>query len=153
MRIEFVNNLYASQHSQPLLPENRLHNFSFGWQIDLDLIGPLKRPLNLLKNEISKRFDEIWEISRLDLLFWGILWNVKIKENGFKLTKERSRKYPAKTNNNADYTNDIALLANAPAQAETLQHSQERTAAGIGFHVNAHKTEYKSKRLHLHTKR
>ena len=35
-----------------------------------------------------------------------------------------------------------ALLANAPAQAETLQHSLERTAAGIGLHVNAHKTEY-----------
>ena len=27
-------------------------------------------------------------------------------------------------------------------QAETLQHSLERAAAGIGLHVNAHKTEY-----------
>ena len=44
----------------------------------------------------------------------------KIKENGFKLTKEKSRRYPAKTINDADYVNDIALLANAPAQAETL---------------------------------
>ena len=35
-----------------------------------------------------------------------------------------------------------ALLANTPNQAETLQHSLERAAAGIGFHVNAHKTEY-----------
>ena len=35
-----------------------------------------------------------------------------------------------------------ALLANAPAQAETLLHSLERTAAGIGLHANAHKTEY-----------
>ena len=34
------------------------------------------------------------------------------------------------------------LLANAPAQAETLLHSLERAAAGIGLHVNAHKTEY-----------
>ena len=41
----------------------------------------------------------------------------KIKENGFKLTKER--RYPAKTITDADYTDDIALLANAPAQAET----------------------------------
>ena len=66
----------------------------------------------------------------------------EIKENGFKLTKERSRRYPAKTNTDADYANGIALLANAPAQAETLLHSVERAAAGIGLHVNAHKTEY-----------
>ena len=66
----------------------------------------------------------------------------KIKGNSFKITKERSRRYPAKTITDADYTDDIALLANAPAQAETLLHSLERAAAGIGLHVNAHKTEY-----------
>ena len=66
----------------------------------------------------------------------------KIKENGFKLTKERSRRDPAKTITDADYADDIALLANAPAQAETLPHSLERAAAGIGLHVNAHKTKY-----------
>ena len=63
----------------------------------------------------------------------------KIKENGFKLTKVRSRRCPAKTITDAD---NIALLANAPAQAETLLHSLEWNAAGIGFHVNAHKIEY-----------
>ena len=36
----------------------------------------------------------------------------------------------------------IALLANATAQAETRLHSLERAAAGIGLHINAHKTEY-----------
>ena len=66
----------------------------------------------------------------------------KIKENGFKLSKKRSRRYPAKTITDADYADDIALLANAPAQDETLLHSPERAAAGIGLHVNAHKTEY-----------
>ena len=65
----------------------------------------------------------------------------KIKENGFKLTK-RSRRYPAKTITDADYADDIALLANAPAQAETLLQSLERAAAGIGLHINPHKTEY-----------
>ena len=35
-----------------------------------------------------------------------------------------------------------AILANAPTQAETLLHSLERAAAGIGLHVNAHKTEF-----------
>ena len=49
----------------------------------------------------------------------------KIKENGFKLTKERSRRYLAKTITDADYANDIALLANAPTQAKTLLHSLE----------------------------
>ena len=66
----------------------------------------------------------------------------KIKDNGFKLTKSRSRRYPAHTITNADFTDDIALLANTPTQAETLLHSLERTAAGIGLHVNADKTEY-----------
>ena len=38
--------------------------------------------------------------------------------------------------------NDIALLENAPTQAETLLYNLERAAAGIGLHVNGHKTEY-----------
>ena len=33
-------------------------------------------------------------------------------------------------------------MANTPNQAETLLHSLERAAAGIGLHVNTHKTEY-----------
>ena len=36
----------------------------------------------------------------------------------------------------------MTLLANTPSQAETLLHSLERAAAGIGLHVNPHKTEY-----------
>ena len=66
----------------------------------------------------------------------------KIRENGFELTKKRSRRYTAKIITDADYTDDITLLANTPNQAETLLHSLERAAAGIGLHVNAHKTEY-----------
>ena len=66
----------------------------------------------------------------------------KIRENGFELTKKRSKRYPTKTITNADYADDLALPANTPNQAETLLHSLERAAAGIGLHVNAHKTEY-----------
>ena len=66
----------------------------------------------------------------------------KIKGNGFELTKKRRRRYPTKTITDADYGDDIAILENAAAQAETLLHSLERAAAGIGLHVNAHKTEY-----------
>ena len=66
----------------------------------------------------------------------------KIKENSCELTKKISRKYPAKRITDADYANDIAILANTPVQVETLLHSLERAATGIGLHVNAHKTEY-----------
>ena len=66
----------------------------------------------------------------------------KIRENSFELTKKRSRRYPAKTITDADYADDIAILTNTPNQAETQLQSLERAAAGIGLHVNAHKTEY-----------
>ena len=64
-----------------------------------------------------------------------------IRENGFVLTKKRSRSYPAKQLPTPT-TPMTALLANTPNQAETLLHSLERAAAGIGLHVNAHKTEF-----------
>ena len=38
----------------------------------------------------------------------------KMKDNGFKLTKESSRRYPAHTIMDADYADDIALPANTP---------------------------------------
>ena len=46
----------------------------------------------------------------------------KIRENGFELKKKR-RRYLAKTITDANSTDDIALLANTPNQAETLLHS------------------------------
>ena len=68
--------------------------------------------------------------------------NNKIKKNGFKLTKKSSRRYPTKTITDADYADDIAILANTPNQAETLLDSLKQAAACIGLHVNAHKAEY-----------
>ena len=65
-----------------------------------------------------------------------------MKENGFKLAKERSRRYPAQTITDADYADGIVLLANTPAQAESLLHSLERAAGAIGLKVNADKTKY-----------
>ena len=64
----------------------------------------------------------------------------KMKDNGFKLTRERI--YPAHTITDASYANDIALLANTPTQSETLLHSLERAATSTGLHTNAHKTGY-----------
>ena len=66
----------------------------------------------------------------------------KIRENGFELTKKRSRRYPAKTITDAAYADDRAILANAPAQTKTLMHSLERSSASIGLHVNVRKSEY-----------
>ena len=63
------------------------------------------------------------------------------KENGFWLTKKKSRRYHAKTITDADYADDIAILANTPNKAETLLDSLEQAAADTGFHVNAPKTE------------
>ena len=51
-------------------------------------------------------------------------------------------KHPAKTIIDANYADDIALLANAPTQAKIQLHSLEWASAGIGLHVNAHKAEY-----------
>ena len=65
-----------------------------------------------------------------------------MKENGFNLAKERSRRYPAQIIMNTDYTNDIVLLANSPARAKSLLHSLEPTAAGIGLHVNTDIAKY-----------
>ena len=56
-----------------------------------------------------------------------------IRENGFELTKTRCRRYPAKTITDADYADDIAILAYTFTQAKTLLHSLERAAAGIGI--------------------
>ena len=61
----------------------------------------------------------------------------KIRVNGFELTKKISRRYSAKIITDADYADDIAILANTPDQAETLLHSLERAAAAIGLYVNA----------------
>ena len=59
-----------------------------------------------------------------------------MKDNGLKLGKERNRSYSTQTITDADYADDLALLANTPTQPESLLHSLERVAANIGFHVN-----------------
>ena len=59
-----------------------------------------------------------------------------------RLRANKKKKVPRKTITDTDYADEIAILANMPNQAETQLHSLERAAAGIGLHVNAHKTEY-----------
>ena len=66
----------------------------------------------------------------------------RIKENGFILKKARSIQYQAETITDADYRDDLALLANTSAQTESPLHSLEQTAGSIDFYVNANKTEF-----------
>ena len=63
-----------------------------------------------------------------------------IKENSFTLKKRQD----AETIINADYTDDLALLANTLTQAKFLLHSLEQTAGDINLHVNANKIVFMS---------
>ena len=65
----------------------------------------------------------------------------KIRENCFELTMKRSKSTLQKQSPTPT-TLMTALLANTPNQEEILLYSLERAEAGIGLHVNAHKTEY-----------
>ena len=69
----------------------------------------------------------------LDYMLWTSI--DLMKENSFTLAKERSRRYPAQTIIDTDY---IMLLANT----ESLLHSLEWAADGVGLHVNTDKREY-----------
>ena len=60
------------------------------------------------------------------LFFW-------VYENGFTLKKAKSRWYSAKTVIDEDYADDLVLLANTPAQAESLLHNLDWAARGIGL--------------------
>ena len=97
-------------------------------------------------------FDIIAGVLRRDTLplylFIICLYNVLqtlidiLKENGFILAKAKSRRYSVQTITDADYTDDIALLANTPAKAEFQLHSLQKAAGGIGHRVNWNQTEY-----------
>ena len=58
----------------------------------------------------------------------------QIKEDG-------SRQYPAEAITDADYTDDLVLLTNTPAQVKSLLHNLEQPARGIDLYVNANKTK------------
>ena len=56
--------------------------------------------------------------------------------------KDKTQTLPRINNYRREFADDITLLANTPAQAESLLHCLEKAADGIGLHVNAGKTEY-----------
>ena len=67
-------------------------------------------------------------------------WNVDIfnKRKRLYSGKGKMQAIP-RTIIDADYADDIALLANTPARAESLLHSLEKETGGIGLHVNTDK--------------
>ena len=65
-----------------------------------------------------------------------------MKENDFTIEKARSRWYLTQTIMDADYADDTVLLANTPAEADSLLHSLEQATNGIDLHGNADKMEY-----------
>ena len=65
-----------------------------------------------------------------------------MKKKRFQGNKgKKSRRYPARTIADVNYADDLALLANTPAQAETMLHSLKRASGGMGININADKTE------------
>ena len=66
----------------------------------------------------------------------------KNNELGFTLAKRKSKRYPAMKITNADYADDLAVLADVLKDATFLLHSIERTAKEIGLYLNADKTEF-----------
>ena len=61
-----------------------------------------------------------------------------LKEHVNTLKRARCRLYPTETITNADYADDLDLLANTSPQAEPRR---EQSFAGIDLYVNANKTE------------
>ena len=52
--------------------------------------------------------------------------------------------YPTKIKTEADDVDDLVLLANTPARADSILNSQEHEAGSISFRMIANKTEYLS---------
>ena len=60
------------------------------------------------------------------------------KRKWIHIKKTKSKRYPTDT----DYADDLTLIENLHAQAESLLHSLEHAASGIGLYMNADKTEF-----------
>ena len=58
------------------------------------------------------------------------------------ITKYYCKQYPAETITDTDYADDLVLLPNTPAQAESPLHSLTQAAGVIGLHMNPDKTEH-----------
>ena len=66
----------------------------------------------------------------------------KMKDNSFKLAKERSIRYHAQKNYGCGQHGWHSASGKFTAYAKSLLHSLERAASGRSLHVNADKAEY-----------
>ena len=66
------------------------------------------------------------------------------EEFGFTLEPRRSRRYPAKKVSDADYADDLTLLADTIEEAQRFLGRLEESAASVGLHINNGKTKYMS---------
>ena len=66
----------------------------------------------------------------------------KCNEYGLTLELARSRRFHTEKITDADYSDDLAILSYNSYNAQKLLHILEKSAAFIGLHVNAAKTEY-----------
>ncbi len=57
------------------------------------------------------------------------------------LKNARSRRYPSEIITDVVYADDVAFLANTPAQAEFRLHKLEHTVVDIGHHLIVNKSE------------
>ena len=67
---------------------------------------------------------------------------------GLTLHPRRSRRYPAKKVQDADFADDLALLTNTIAEAQKFLHDLEGAANSVGLHLNELKTKYMSMNCH-----
>ena len=130
-----VSRVWTSAHAQPSPSSNYHYNPTFG------LFDLVSSPV-------------WWEAETNISLFSFFFWHYKITlmqswiniyivlHYDFALKKERNRRYPTETIMDADYTDDIALLANTPTQVESRLHRLEQAAGCISLYVNADKTKY-----------
>ena len=56
--------------------------------------------------------------------------------------RQEAQRHSAQTIRDADYADDIALLAKTPAKAESLLHNLKNAVGCIGLHFNVDKTEH-----------
>ena len=66
----------------------------------------------------------------------------KCNEYGLTLELARSRRFHTEKTTNADYADDLAIPSYNSYNAQKLLHILEKSAAFLGLHVNAAKTEY-----------
>ena len=64
-----------------------------------------------------------------------------INDQGLQLHPRRSRRQPAIYITDLDFADDIALVSDLVANAESLLHSLEKAASLVGLHCNEGKTE------------